>query len=241
MDDEVAGARPRTISPGEGRLPFEGEDMGRILSLSDGIFAFAMTLLVLNLRQPTTALGSSALFSYLGGLKGPFFAYIVGFLIIGSFWVAHHRVFRHLRRWNTALLWANMIFLVTVAVEPFVIGAFMAAGPSFTAVALAAGVWALSGGVLTLIWIYATQHRRLVDPSLTHAYVERYTQTLVVTPLIFGVSIGLALVNASWAEYLWLAGIVGQALLRRKIYLGTDPEPGPPSDPKDRGPLPPAR
>jgi uncharacterized membrane protein len=240
MDDEVGAAGPATIAPGEGRLPFEGEDMGRILSLSDGIFAFAMTLLVLSLKQPATTLGSSALFSYLGSppLQKAFLAYVIGFLIIGSFWVAHHRVFRHLRRWNTTLLWANMLFLITIAVEPFVIGAYIVAGQSFASDVLAAGVWAVTGGLLTLIWVYATQKHRLVEPSLSNAYIRRYTQALSVTPVIFAASIGVALANATWAEYLWIAGIVAQAVLRRKISVGGDPRAGPPPGPPGRAPAP---
>ena len=66
--------------------------MGRILSLSDGIFAFAMTLLVINLAVPTRPLGGPALTGYLGGLEPGLVAYVVGFVIIGSFWVGHHRV-----------------------------------------------------------------------------------------------------------------------------------------------------
>ena len=57
MMDDGRRRGPRGDPPEERRLPFEGEDMGRILSLSDGIFAFAMTLLVINLAVPTRPLG----------------------------------------------------------------------------------------------------------------------------------------------------------------------------------------
>ena len=110
-----------------------------------------------------------------------------------------------------------MFFLITIAIDPFVIGVYMIAGPSFPAVALAAGVWALSGASLSAIWYYATDGRRLVDRTLTDGYVRRLTEVSVFTPLMFSASIGIALLSPSIAEYFWILGIVGQAVLRRRI------------------------
>jgi uncharacterized membrane protein len=229
MDDEVSRNHWPEIRSEEQRMAFEGEDMGRVLSLSDGIFAFAMTLLVLNLAIPTGILGPVALSGYLGGIRPNLLAYVVGFLIIGSFWVGHHRVFRHIQRWDTTLLWINILFLLTVAIDPFVIGVYMKEGPSLPSVATAAGVWALSGTFLTMIWLYATAHRRLVDPSLSTAYVARYAGTILVTPVFFAVSIGIALVNPTIAEISWAVAIAAQTVLRRKIARPpSHRSPGPP-------------
>ena len=231
MDDEeprVWTSEPRSE---EQRLAFEGEDMGRILSLSDGIFAFAMTLLVLNLAVPAHSLSPGDLVGYLGSLKLNLIAYLVGFFIIGSFWIGHHRVFRHIHHWDSVLLWLNILFLVTVAIEPFVIGVIMNEGPSLPSVATAAGVWAVSGSLLTVIWIYATHGRRLVDPTLSNAYVERYARTVMVTPVIFAVSIGIAVFSPTLAEISWVAGIAAQALLRRRLARPSSRSPPPPPAP----------
>lgn len=230
MDDEEPSVWVSEIRTEEQRLAFEGEDMGRVLSLSDGIFAFAMTLLVLNLAIPAESLSPAALVGYLGALVPNLLAYLVGFLVIGSFWMGHHRVFRHIHRWDTTLLWLNILFLVTVAIEPFVIGIVMKEGPSLPAVATVAGVWALTGALLTLIWIYATEGRRLVDPTLTRAYVGRYARTVAVTPVIFALSIGIAFVSPLLAEVSWALGIATQTALRRRLArptVRTPPSPPP--------------
>jgi uncharacterized membrane protein len=217
MDDELAGD-PDGFREGERALPFEGEDMGRILGLSDGIFSFAMTLLVLSLVVPsTTTLPLPNLNHYLGGLTDAFIAYVVGFLIIGSFWVAHHRLFRHIRKWDTVLLWLNILLLLTVAVDPFIIGLYMTYGPRFDDIATAAGVWASTGALLAAIWVYATYHRRLVDAKLSDQYVTRYLHLLEINPVFFAASIGVAVVAPAAAEYLWITGIVVQAVARRHL------------------------
>jgi uncharacterized membrane protein len=205
--------------------------MGRILSLSDGIFAFAMTLLVLELAVPTTPLGTHQLSHYILGLGPEFTAYFVGFLIIGSFWVGHHRIFRHLRRWDSALIWLNMGVLVTIAIDPFVIGVDIVSGPELAGVVLAATVWASTGALLTAIWIYATSSRRLVSPTLSQAYVDRFTEVSVITPLFFAASIGVAVLSASLATAVWIAGIVVQTAARARLggHRRGRPAPAPPA------------
>lgn len=215
IDDERPAPRDGRLREEERALVFEGEEIGRVLSLSDGIFAFAMTLLVLDLTLPRPGESAAALFGSLGIL--PFIAYVVGFLIIGTFWVGHNRLFRHFLRWDTGLLYLNLLFLVTIAIDPFVIGVYMISGPSFDSVAAAAGVWALSGALMLLIWRYATYERRLVDRDLSEEYVTNLSVILSVTPLFFGASIAVAVVQPSPAEFLWIVGIVLQALLRRRL------------------------
>ncbi len=220
LEDEIATKPPNAVAgflPEERRLPFEGEDMGRILSLSDGIFAFAMTLLVLNLAIPSGALGGQALAHYLVGLGGSLATYVFAFIVIGSFWVAHHRIYRHLKRWDSALIWINMFFLITVAIDPFVIGVYMVAGATFPSVALAAVVWAMSGGLLWATWVYSTREHRLVDPKLSPAYIDQFTHLCSIQPIVFVVSIGVAVLSPSIAEYVWITGVVLSTVARRRL------------------------
>lgn len=216
IDDELAGA-PGGIRDEERALPFEGEDMGRILSLSDGIFSFAMTLLVLSLVIPTTPLSNGQLGWVLHGYWRPAVSYVVGFLIIGSYWAGHHRLFRHLRRWDTGLIWLNLLFLMTIAVDPFIIGLYMVQGADLWSVSLAASVWALSGGLLSAIWIYASRGHRLTEPTLSDLYRRQYDRITFVAPAVFALSIGVAFVNATAAEGVWVLAVVAQSLLRRRL------------------------
>jgi hypothetical protein len=75
-----------------------GIALGRTLALSDGIFAIAMTLLAFQI-QPPDLHGSQIhhLASALGALGSSYFVYVLSFAVIGSLWLAHHRIFRHVR------------------------------------------------------------------------------------------------------------------------------------------------
>ncbi len=99
-------------------------DTNRINTLSDGVFAIVMTLLILGLKikQPsgpiTSLLLSKELLIVLGKLEG----YIATFLILGIFWMDHHEQFHHIKRVNKKLLWINILFLIFVSMVPFFAG-----------------------------------------------------------------------------------------------------------------------
>jgi uncharacterized membrane protein len=78
---------------------------GRLEALTDGIFAIAMTILVLNVKLPDLAGSVSAgeLFSSLAQLWPTLASFIVSFIILGMFWVAHHTEFRYIKNWTTNL------------------------------------------------------------------------------------------------------------------------------------------
>ncbi|MBA2712872.1 MAG: DUF1211 domain-containing protein, partial [Rubrobacteraceae bacterium] len=89
----------------------------RTEAFSDGVFAIAATLLVLELKIPHAESGG-----LLGALleQWPSYAtYVVSFLTIGIIWVNHHAILDRTRRVNRALLFINLIFLMVVAAIPF--------------------------------------------------------------------------------------------------------------------------
>ena len=106
-----------------------GDDISRILALSDGVFAFARTLLVLTLTVPafdptlTADQASRALWGYLWSPAGyrPFLGYLFAFLMIAIWWMAHHRTFRYIERYDRTLVWLNLFLLLEIAVMPFVV------------------------------------------------------------------------------------------------------------------------
>lgn len=95
--------------------------VSRIAGFSDGVFSIAITLLVFGLQVPDIANPTSAeeLAESLGALAPQFEAYAQTFLIIGAFWVGHHRAFRRIARDNDRLVWINLLFLLTVSFMPF--------------------------------------------------------------------------------------------------------------------------
>src|SRR5947209_8427019 len=92
-----------------------GVDVERIRLFSDAVFAFAITLLVLDLKVPETAALEEGLFT----LPPKVQSFIVSFLVVGSYWVAYHRYFHFVERVNRRLVWLNLFFLMGVVFMPF--------------------------------------------------------------------------------------------------------------------------
>jgi uncharacterized membrane protein len=96
-------------------------EKSRIAALVDGIFAVAMTLLVLDLKLPEGVKMSSdaEVWRQLVELTGRFSTYALSFIVLGAFWVVHHSLFHFVRRVDRGLLWLNLLFLLFVTLVPF--------------------------------------------------------------------------------------------------------------------------
>ena len=101
---------------------FTGQSIERLTALSDGLFAVAMTLLVLDLRVPVLAGESSSehgLWAALLKLGPSFEAYLLSFTMLGTFWLAQHTLLGILGRCDRTLTWINVGFLFVVSLLPF--------------------------------------------------------------------------------------------------------------------------
>lgn len=93
----------------------------RIETLVDGIFAIAMTLLVLDLAVPhlNAPLSNTIIQHALYGLLPSFISLVVSFVLLAMFWNIHHRIYSQIKSVNTTLLWVNMIWLLFIVLVPF--------------------------------------------------------------------------------------------------------------------------
>ncbi len=102
---------------------FSGQSLERVTALSDGVFAVAMTLLVLDLRVPVVAAdlvpSDHGLGVALGRLAPNFAAYLLSFTMLGTFWLAQHTLLAILDRCDRTLTWINLGFLFVVSLLPF--------------------------------------------------------------------------------------------------------------------------
>jgi uncharacterized membrane protein len=88
---------------------FAGLSLERVHGLSDGVFAVAMTLLVLDLRVPAAALHSDrGLWRALRELGPSFAAYLLSFTMLGTFWLAQHTLLGLCRRGDRTLTWLQL-------------------------------------------------------------------------------------------------------------------------------------
>jgi len=99
---------------------FSGRSVGRVQALADGVFAVAMTLLVLDLRLPDVhATSSHDLWTQLSGLGPSAAAYLLSFTMLGTFWLALHAVLDLCEESDRTLAWAVLSFLFFVTTLPF--------------------------------------------------------------------------------------------------------------------------
>jgi TMEM175 potassium channel family protein len=97
---------------------------GRMEALTDGIFAIAMTLLVLELKVPDLpkSVGPHELLAKIGEEMPAIFSFIISFLYCGLLWVMHHMAMHFIRHLQIGLVWLNLLFLMTVSTMPFSCG-----------------------------------------------------------------------------------------------------------------------
>ena len=176
-------------------------DNSRILALSDGVFAIALTLLVLDIRVPEVGPDLAA---QVRDLLPKFQVYVISFLIIALFWITHHDLFRHIRGHDTTLLGLNAVFLMFVAFLPFPVSLLGGGGNHRFALIFYDACMIVTSLTLSAVWWYVTRDRRLISPAATPAYVrEMFLQGRVVQS-VFLVSIVVALIDPRVAEWLWL-------------------------------------
>src|SRR5450631_832802 len=95
-------------------------DASRLEAFSDGVFAIAITLLVLNLKVPPHDLPEGqTLLQALGHEWAAYEAFLISFATVGVMWISHHRLFTHIRRVDHGLLVLNTLLLLGVTVVPF--------------------------------------------------------------------------------------------------------------------------
>ena len=212
-------------------------DLSRLLALSDGIFAFAMTLLVLGLVVPAGFGSKSDVVAYLKGLWPDFLAYLLGFLVIYLYWRQHGQVFRYVVSFDWTISNLNILFLLFVALMPFLTILLAAAGQSVFVVWLFAGIQVAAGLTLLALWTYATGSNRHVDPTLPRSWVAFVSRSGLVAPMLFAASAPLALWNPYASEISWfgILPIISLYRYRARREFGSETNPlslkaGRPSD-----------
>ena len=93
----------------------------RVEALVDGIYAFAMTLLVISLTVPVLSKSEAAatLTARVFAMHTEFFTFLIAFLVLASFWLVHHRHFHFVRTVNPTLVWINIYTLAFIVLMPF--------------------------------------------------------------------------------------------------------------------------
>jgi uncharacterized membrane protein len=182
-----------------------GSALGRLIGFSDGIFAVAITLLVLSIpvpdlgQHPTDANLQTDLINSVPNL----FGFVLSFLVVGVFWLSHHRLFQIVHGSDRLTQWVNLLFLMTICFVPFPTGVLAHYAQLATAVIFYAASMAFAGFMLALLWWVAMI--RLAPSRATRRTGRLFSLRAAGMSGAFLVSIPVALSRPDIAPYIWLA------------------------------------
>src|SRR5215472_17179147 len=189
------------------RLPRQEDDeaaeegIGRILALSDGVFAIAITLLILEIAVPPK--GVTDLPKALLALWPRYLAYVLSFVVIARFWVVHHQAFRLIAGYDTVLVWLNLLLLMFVSFLPFPTAVLGTHNGSPAAAVLYAAAVVLTGTASAAYWWYASGRGGLLRADVGAARVRAFRARGVSSPVFFALTLPIAVFVPYAAEILW--------------------------------------
>ena len=173
----------------------------RLEAFSDGVFAIAITLLVLDLVVPPHERPEGQTLAVALGAEWPaYFAYLVSFLVIGIIWINHHAMFALVRRVDRRVLFANLFLLLTVSVIPFptrLLADYLTSeDDAHTAAAVYSTTMFAMGLAFSLLFLAITRDARLLHAPLPPEAVRLARRKFGAGMVFYAATIGLAFVSA---------------------------------------------
>jgi uncharacterized membrane protein len=177
----------------------------RIVFFSDAVMAIVITLLVIDLKLPEmpTAVASTELPARLAELTPRFISFVISFTVVAVYWSSHHRYFGYIKRYDGRLILLNFVFLLFVALMPFVASLLGQYGSLPLGVILYGLAVAATGLAIGAIWWYASYHHRLVDDTLDPGFIRGRSLVALVVPLVFMVSVPFAFLSPYLTLVIW--------------------------------------
>jgi TMEM175 potassium channel family protein len=188
----------------EAREAFQVE---RIAFFSDAVFAIAITLLVLEIKVPHVEPGAGeagvlhALLQQVPKVTG----FLVSFLVIGTFWMAHHRLFRWVGGYDRWFIWLNLFFLLGISFIPFPTAFFSEYLRYQTSLIFYAASLALTGVAQVGVVRYVRTHRELQVPGTPEGTLAQIQGRSWAVPTVCLLAIALSFLNVVAARLALLA------------------------------------
>ncbi|MGW1915943.1 TMEM175 family protein [Streptomyces sp. NPDC002076] len=174
-------------------------ESGRVEAFSDGVFAIAITLLILDIKVPTTG-DHGGLWHAIGTQWPSYAAYVVSFLVIGIMWVNHHQLFSYVAKVDRPLMFLNLLVLMVVAAVPWptaMLAEYLREGAASHA---AAAVYSLVMVAMALtfqaLWWHLTRTGHLFDARVDTAAARATRARFALGSLGYPLTVALAFVSA---------------------------------------------
>jgi TMEM175 potassium channel family protein len=198
---------------------------GRMEALTDGIFAIAMTLLVLELKIPDLPKHASAVeLLHKIGDEGPaFFSFMVSFLYCGLLWVMHHLAMHFVRHLQTGLVWLNLLFLMSISTMPFSCGLLGHFLHNRAAQEIYFGNMFVAATLLASQWLLAKRKKLINEDDLRASALMG--QQLMFFPAALGAAMVASYFNPLAGSYAFIFVMLALRLWQRRWHRKTAANP----------------
>jgi uncharacterized membrane protein len=200
---------PEVTDPGDEKI------QGHISEFSNGVFAFAITLLILEVAVPAGTLKAN-LGSTLISLWPNYLAFLISFFVIGMYWSVYIRLLREIIRTDRTLIMLNLLYLLFIVVIPFstsLISLYL----SKLSVMIYAALLACAGYMHTVLRIYVGNNHRLISSKHSTENIKRGILLSLTTPVWFTFSIGVAFYSSVAAQISWILVVIIYAILVNRL------------------------
>jgi uncharacterized membrane protein len=207
----------------------EEKETGRLEAFSDGVFAVAITLLVLDIKTPKAAdlmAGHTSLTGALLAQWPSYLSYVLSFLTVLIMWTNHHRMFLYIRRVDNMFLLLNGLLLLFITLAPFptsVLAEYIMRPEAKTAAMVYSGAFICIGVAFNLMWLYASYHGRLLAKDYDRAAVKHMTRGYLMGPIVYIAALALAFFSVAASVGLCYALTIFFALPGSRDRKGATP------------------
>ncbi|MGW7198517.1 TMEM175 family protein [Streptomyces chryseus] len=200
---------------GHQRMRDDEGSAARLLALSDGVFAIAMTLLALDITLPAR-LDAAGYEAALGEAVPNLWAYALSFVVIAAFWRGHHQVFRNVREVDGTVIKLGLLNLGLIALMPFPTTLLAEYGDQWQSVAVYSGAAAAIGAAQLVLTVVLWKRPWLSSTAIPDPVARNDVLDLAAMVLIFAVAVPLALVSPPGAQLWWAVLVPVKVVLGRR-------------------------
>jgi uncharacterized membrane protein len=172
------------------------KETARVEAFSDGVFAIAITLLVLEIRGPSSHDLSGTLLDALAARWPSYLAFLTSFLVIGIMWVNHHYMFKNIKRADQPFLFLNLFLLMGVTLVPFptaLVAEYVQHRDANVAAMVYSGLFFFIAVIFNVMWWYAVKDLRLMDRNVDPIWVKSISDSFRFGPLLYLAAFVLAI------------------------------------------------
>src|SRR5687768_14673565 len=188
----------------ESRLDFQ---IDRLSFFSDGVFAIAITLLIIEIKVPVIEHATNeALIDSLSEMSLKFIGFLISFAIVGHYWSVHHRIFGYIQKYNTSLLWVNLAFLCSVVLLPFssgLLGEYTSHLDLYVPYVIYVANICFTGLMNCWLWLYISNPKKqFLTHTISNTRIRLGVYRSLVIPVVFIISLVVFFISPVISRYI---------------------------------------